>query len=150
MPSQGRTVVLGSQKYHDHSKLGKKGFISLSDSQAITQGCQGRHSRWDPEEGGIQRLWRDGLYWLSPHSLLSLLPPTTQDHPPVGGTTHCGIDSSVSISNQENAPQAQLCTGQSVYGALLNSGPFFPKGSSLCQADKNYPAPLPKLATVNV
>lgn len=46
----------------------------------------------DPKAGTwaqelIQRPWKNATYWLGLHGLFSLFSYTTQDHPPMGGTT---------------------------------------------------------------
>ena len=59
----------------------------------ITEGSQNRNScrarTWRQEL--MLRPWRGAAYWLAPHSLFSLLSYRTQDHLPIGGTTHIGL-----------------------------------------------------------
>jgi hypothetical protein len=49
----------------------------------------------------MQRLWRDAIYWLAPWLAFSLLSYRTQDHQLRDGTTHNGLDPSLSITNYE-------------------------------------------------
>jgi hypothetical protein len=79
----------------------------------ITKGSQGwnlsRPGTWRQEL--MQRPWRDTAYWLSHHSLLSLLSYRIQGHLPRNGTTHIGQDPPPSITNYENSPQPYLMGG---------------------------------------
>ena len=84
--------------------------------QVIVYNWEVRARTWSHEQR--QKPWRDAVYWLAPHSLLSLLSCRTQDHLPRGGPTHSELGSPTSTIDQENTP-ADLPPGQS-YGDIFS------------------------------
>lgn len=58
----------------------------------------------------MQRPQREAAYWFSPQGLLGLLSCSIQDHQPKDDIAHSEMSLSLSIINQENAPQACLQT----------------------------------------
>lgn len=48
-----------------------------------------RAETWRKEP--LKKPWRSATYWLAHHVLLSLLSYGTQDHQPMGGSTHNGL-----------------------------------------------------------
>ena len=102
-------------KHHEQKQLGEERvyLVSTSRSLFIIRNHQDRNSNragtWRQEL--MQRPWRDTAYWLSHHSLLSLLSYRIQGHLPRNGTTHIGQDPPPSITNYENSPQPYLMGG---------------------------------------
>ena len=80
-------VTIVPFKYHDQSKLGRKGFIQLtltlhsSSPKEVKTGTLGRNM----ETGANAEPWRSAAYWLAPYGLLSLLCYRTQDLPQWAG-----------------------------------------------------------------
>lgn len=73
---------------------------------AVTQGSRaGAQSRKLEAGTGIET-WRNSVCRPAPHSLFRLLSYVTQDHLPRNSTTHSGVGLLTSITNQEDALQA--------------------------------------------
>jgi hypothetical protein len=90
-------------KHPDQQQLGKEGanLAYTSTSQSIIEGSQDRNSNWEGtwRQELMQTPWRDAVYWLAPHDLLSLLSYSTQDHPSRGNTTPNGVGLLTSTTN---------------------------------------------------
>lgn len=71
-----------------------------------------------------QRLWKKAAYCVACFGLLSLFPYALQDHLPRDDTTHCGLDPSTSIINQENTPITWLILVGYMLCSLSYADPF--------------------------
>ncbi|EGV99603.1 hypothetical protein I79_006008 [Cricetulus griseus] len=80
--------------------------VYSSTSQSTIKGSQGRNL----EAGADAEAVEDAAYRIPPHSFLSLISYSIQDHQPRDGTTHNGQSPSKLIINLENAP-TDLLTG---------------------------------------
>jgi hypothetical protein len=95
------TAAIAMVRHHDKSDLWRKGFIWLTypESQSVEEN-QDRNSNlattWRQEL--MRESWRGAAYWLTPHTMLSLLSYRTQDHQP-GNKTHSGLGPPQSITN---------------------------------------------------
>ena len=95
-------VSIATTKHHDQrASWVERVYLAYTSALLfITKGSQDRSSNragtWRQEL--MQRLWKDGDYWLASHGLYSLLSYRTQDHQPREGW----------ITNRENASQLDL------------------------------------------
>lgn len=71
--------------------------------QPITLSREVREITWKQEL--MQSPWKNAVYWLVPHDMLSLLPQSTQDHSPRDGT---GRTSQVNFANCFSVQNRQL------------------------------------------
>ena len=97
-------VTIAVMKHHDQKQAGEKGFIwliPLHHSPLVEE----EKSREELKQAGtwrqelMQRSWRNTVYWLIQHGLLSLLSYRTQDHQLRGGITSNGLGPPTSIMN---------------------------------------------------
>lgn len=86
--------------------MGRVYLTQGSTSQSITEGIHGRISKQEPGTEMKLRPWRNDVYWLAA-SALPTLPHshTAQALLPMDGTASNGLNPSIPINKQENAPQ---------------------------------------------
>lgn len=77
----------------------------------------------------LKKPWKSAAYWLAHHVLLGLLSYGTQDHQPLGGSTHSGLDSPAQIIKKRlhgACPQPNLVEVFFIsLGSLLQNGSYW-------------------------
>ena len=88
---------------------------------------QGRNLEAGVEAGADTETMEGAAYWLDPHGLSGLLSYRTWDHRSRADPTHNGLDSLLSITNKDNAPQMDFIRHFLSWSSCLSDN------SSLCQ-----------------